>query len=461
MFPNFTKLLDKQLSHQADEAAVAGLFKVNRAYAVEACAKASEFLRLGDFERAEQLAITALRARPACKLAYEVLGQLFDQQDRGGDVTECKRGKLPAQVFARHFQAAQPLRLAGNPLIHRTEVFPAERIPLPRPGSLVEYSQVPFNRQEINSSCSFVDTISNACLWHDSSNTLIVDDTGHEVVEHTQGNVVLLTALQQNYQAQALKGRVILLGARGAHNYYHWIADIIPKLGILKAAGFVFQADDRFVVPNATPGFARALLTRAGITDEQLIESELHSPYMTADELIVPYLSNKMGYTMGQWLPAIMQETILGRSSIGTVTNRKLFVSRDAGTAAGRTVDNQVEVEDFFVQHGFEVVKPEQMSVVQQAQLFTEASVVAGPHGAGFSNIVYCAPTTKIIEFYGAHIAPCYWAISALAGLDYYHHCCVAGDAKGCQGASASARRSAGFSIPLDAAARLLQKADC
>lgn len=461
MITNFTKSIDAQSLAQTHRTVSTGHFKIDHSFALEACGEAKNCLQCGEFERAEQLAVAAITARPSCKLAYHILGQVFDKLDQADDARECHRGRLPARLVTQYFQATPVLSDASRQVFDRLEVFPAERHPLPRPGSINDQLSPVFNRKAINANPGFVDNLDNARLWHDSSNTLVLDVNGNEIAEHTLGDTAVLKALQKTVQPKPLKGRVVLLGARGVHNYYHWIADIIPRLGLLKAAGFVLRSTDKFVVSRASTSFARGLLERAGISNDQIIQSELLSPYFAADELIVPNLSNTMGYTMGQWLPAIVQETILGHLSVENAGDRKLYISRNAGTTAGRTLGNQQEVEEFFVRRGFEIVMPEQMSVTRQAQLFSTASVIAGPHGAGLSNIVYCAPGTKVIEFYGAHLAPCYWAISALSRLEYYQHCCLSGESKDILKVSASVRRSAGFSIPLDAADAILNRAGC
>ncbi len=38
------------------------------------------------------------------------------------------------------------------------------------------------------------------------------------------------------------------------------------------------------------------------------------------------------------------------------------------------------------------------MSIEEQIYLFNEASTIIGAHGAAFTNIIFCKPSTKIIE---------------------------------------------------------------
>ncbi len=453
----------------ADIGAAAGEFKVNRPAAIKACASARSCLAQDDTDAVESLLIGALKSRPSCNLAYQLLGQRFKQSGDEKEAATCFQGRLPARLLHKYFKprhlqaiAAKPEAAAadeaGESVDHytRASVFKPEHVALPAPGTLSGARSEAFRRTEIVSRECFVDTVEHCELWHDSSSTLVFDAKGKEITAHTVGDLPVLCSMMQQSRPRRLQGLTVLLGARGSHNYYHWLADIIPKLGILVAAGVHLKSVDHFVVPLAAAGFARDLLVKAGVSDDQIFESETETPFVSADKLVVPFLSNKMGYSMGRWLPRYLQQTMLWRQSRVPAGNRKLFINRVAQTAAGRTLHNQQDTEKYFVQRGFEIVIPEKMSVTEQAELFAQAGVVVAAHGAGLSNIVYCAPGTRVIEFYGAHIAPCYWAISALNELDYYHHCCI--DQNGIEG-SDSARRSAGFSIPLEVAGHMLDLA--
>jgi Glycosyltransferase 61 len=48
-----------------------------------------------------------------------------------------------------------------------------------------------------------------------------------------------------------------------------------------------------------------------------------------------------------------------------------------------------------------EIVAPETLSFPQQVALFSQAAVIAGAHGAGFSNMAFASPGTRIIELIG------------------------------------------------------------
>jgi capsular polysaccharide biosynthesis protein len=60
------------------------------------------------------------------------------------------------------------------------------------------------------------------------------------------------------------------------------------------------------------------------------------------------------------------------------------------------------------------------MPVADQARLFSEASIVVGPHGGGLTNVMFCAPGTVLVEL----LSPmgqtlCFWTLANTAQLTY------------------------------------------
>ena len=53
-------------------------------------------------------------------------------------------------------------------------------------------------------------------------------------------------------------------------------------------------------------------------------------------------------------------------------------------------------------------------------RLFYNAECIAGLHGAGFANIVFCEPGTKIIEFRSLDAGPLFENLAKLNNLNYH-----------------------------------------
>jgi capsular polysaccharide biosynthesis protein len=69
---------------------------------------------------------------------------------------------------------------------------------------------------------------------------------------------------------------------------------------------------------------------------------------------------------------------------------------------------------------GFQVCRLESMTFEEQVRLFRNAEVVVGPHGAGFTNLIYSKPGTRVVEIMAkGYERRCYWTLSAELGHDY------------------------------------------
>ncbi|MET4107219.1 glycosyltransferase family 61 protein [Hymenobacter sp. UYP22] len=74
---------------------------------------------------------------------------------------------------------------------------------------------------------------------------------------------------------------------------------------------------------------------------------------------------------------------------------RRLYISR----GGRRRVLNEEPVRALLQAHGFEIIEDEPRSVSAQIELFQEAAVIVTPHGAGLTNLLWCEPGTKVLEF--------------------------------------------------------------
>lgn len=409
-------------------------------------------------------------------LAYHLLSELYDQLGKPEWAHSCRRSVLPPSVVALpgiEVPESSAEKNTATKGFTRQPVYAAQTIPLPAPGGVHSgCNQAPrpalFDESAIKANSCFIDRVEHAVVWHDSFHTCVKTTDNLAIAEHTRADCPLIDALMAKHEPHAIEGRAFLIGARGAHNFYHWMADIAPKLAVLREAGYRFNDEDLFLVPFARHGFAWQILSQFGVRPEQIYETENQSTYLSVDELVVPRVDNKMGLTMGPWVPQLLREHFLPPGG-GVAAHRRLFIDRKAGSADGRQIENQAALYKLLSLFEFDIVYPEEMPVVQQAILFAEADMVVAAHGAALANIIYCSAGTRIVEFYAGHMAPCYWAISALLELDYYQlhsgpvHSGPGGGAfigqeADLQKQNQSAKRSGNLTVPLDEFQALLSK---
>ena len=103
------------------------------------------------------------------------------------------------------------------------------------------------------------------------------------------------------------------------------------------------------------------------------------------------------------WISDWLKTTL--RSYNQTVENRnfpkKIYIDRSdsiSNTKALRSITNEDEVKNIVQEFGFKILTLSNYTFTEQAKLFSEASIIAGLHGAGFANFCFCEPGTKVIE---------------------------------------------------------------
>jgi len=201
-------------------------------------------------------------------------------------------------------------------------------------------------------------------------------------------------------------GRVAVLNCEGSHNYFHWVAEVLPRLWTLLQSGE--QAD--WYVADRYSYWQQASLAALGIPLDRVIQP--HATFhLEADELLVPSLQATQAI-------APMAHGLAKGLGVRDVDDdepkRLIYIKR----VKSRLPANSEQFLAWRQQHGFEDVLLENMSLSEQILLFRRAKIVLGSHGAGFTNIIHCRPGTLVVEFMPVGLnRPCYPVLSQLFGL--------------------------------------------
>ncbi|MBS0654270.1 MAG: glycosyltransferase family 61 protein [Verrucomicrobia bacterium] len=212
------------------------------------------------------------------------------------------------------------------------------------------------------------------------------------------------------------------IGALATKNYYHWMIDVLPRIGLIEEAGI--KPDFYHTVYPEEP-FREETLAILGIGPERIIpaKEDLH---IQAKTLIVPTIvsmperTEKADFMLCAPMSSIQFLRKKFLLEAPKQTGRRIYISRK--NARGRRVLNEEELVKMLEPYGFEFPLLENMSVVEQAKLFASAELIVAPHGAGLTNIVFCNPKAHIIELSPRRVWSwtfCFWAISQQLKL---HH---------------------------------------
>jgi capsular polysaccharide biosynthesis protein len=123
----------------------------------------------------------------------------------------------------------------------------------------------------------------------------------------------------------------------------------------------------------------------------------------------------------------------------------KLYLGRLGNV---RNLVNSGEVENYFLNLGFQVIYPHLLSMQEKFEYFNNASVVVGPASSAFSNLIFSQPNTKVICFvnYFRCFDPLSGFLAQHFGLDFIM---LTGFETACSGSVADERDNS-YLIPLD-----------
>jgi capsular polysaccharide biosynthesis protein len=97
---------------------------------------------------------------------------------------------------------------------------------------------------------------------------------------------------------------------------------------------------------------------------------------------------------------------------------RRLYISRSQ--ASTRRVLNEEEIVALLKREGFEVATPENLDFAGQVQLFSAASIIVAPHGAGLANLLFSPRGTVVVELMSpSYVNPCYYSLCGAIGQRY------------------------------------------
>ncbi|MBA2113680.1 glycosyltransferase family 61 protein [Bremerella alba] len=195
-------------------------------------------------------------------------------------------------------------------------------------------------------------------------------------------------------------------------NYFHFLIEAIPKLRLFAKSGV--QVDNLYAPMSRS--YQREMLSLFGVDTNKVIP-ESHHAHVQGDNVYVPNNQHAVRSEETQFL----FETAAGQpwSKVKQEPRKLVYVSR--GRMKLRNCLNENEFMPKLEKLGFERHYLETMSVREQVELFQQADVIMGPHGAGLGNMVFAPPGTKVIEL-GTPYRPydCFAELSAACGHSFY-----------------------------------------
>ncbi len=218
-----------------------------------------------------------------------------------------------------------------------------------------------------------------------------------------------------------LEGNWTSVIARWADGFYHWFLDALPRLALLPE----FPQDTRILVPGPLRPYQCQTLQWLGL--ENRIRSTVEKHLIIEDY----FFSSPTALTGCDNPYAIhfLRETFLKFADVSSQPPLRFYVTR---LNKSRAAVNESAVIDLFLQSGWAVIDPEELSLPQQIQLFANAEAVCGIHGGGLTHLLWCRPGCKVLELCARnYLNGCYEGLASYLSLDYHYMICEADEGFG------------------------------
>jgi len=210
-----------------------------------------------------------------------------------------------------------------------------------------------------------------------------------------------------------IRGTWALLAVTGGNTYYHHLLEVLPKVHLLRSAGWDPTRLDGVIVSGHQHSFQCETWQNLGLSPQKIVSLK-KGVLLQPDRLLVSPLPSHPGFTP-DWATDFVRNTFLSKNE-STLVNEKLYLTRTGENT--RRVVGEESLWPELKKRGFRKFDAQGMSLAEQAEIFSRCSAVLGPHGGAFANIVFSRPGTRVIELFNPrYLNPCYQNLATGLGL--------------------------------------------
>jgi capsular polysaccharide biosynthesis protein len=293
-------------------------------------------------------------------------------------------------------------------------ILPSERYALDAPVMVQPHESCSGAETNMTSNEVVLHEITDAHVFFNGPAFWVHDNSDQEILRH---NIPQTQKLPNRWcRGKRLQGTSLLFAtSAGAHCYYHWMLEILPKLGMLEREGIPLDSIDYFLVREITAKWQLETLLRFGIDTSRIVET-VKKPRWQCDKLLHIDLNCGINLKMHRFIPQWMKHVY--PCAVEDKPRIKLYISRPTGVRRG--IANEHEILPLLEEAGFTIMAMEGLSVAAQAALLARADVLMSPHGGALTNMVFCKPGTTVVEMFSRHVFPYYYGLAANCGHQYH-----------------------------------------
>ena len=171
------------------------------------------------------------------------------------------------------------------------------------------------------------------------------------------------------------------------YSYYHLLTDLLPHL--------IEAPRNPVLVPEFMPRSFIEFLKQAQFEVKILSKRTVKVELLYIPEMSLPEWNSEKINKIQTFFEILLPRNSQAGSN-GSIPLNRIYVSRKL--AVRRHMSNEDEFMPLLRKHNFRKVYLEQMTILEQVELFRTASRVIAAHGAGLTNVLFAPADARILE---------------------------------------------------------------
>lgn len=200
-------------------------------------------------------------------------------------------------------------------------------------------------------------------------------------------------------------------------NYFHWMTDVLSRIEMLKE----FDLKEYPILLPAQFMQYSFIVETLQLLDIPHIFYEQKKKYIINKLLLTTHAADAGNYN-NFLINRVKKKLIeVAKSNFEENSPKKIWLSRTGQDR--RIVNNEEKITEFLNKEGFNVINPENYSIVEQVNIFSNADIVIAPHGAALTNIMFMKKNSKVMEIriFSDSVRNAFFSLSSEFALSYYY----------------------------------------
>jgi capsular polysaccharide biosynthesis protein len=218
----------------------------------------------------------------------------------------------------------------------------------------------------------------------------------------------------------------LLCGGAAKNNYWHWLFDVLPKIGILQKT-LIKKKPNQYLCPSLKNKFQHESLRILKIKKNQLINGEIYKHILCKNLITVDHPVNRVNnpsksiLNIPLWIIKWHRKSFIPKKYKRRKEFEKIYIDRhNENIINKRLVVNDNEFKLFLKTNGFKIITLSDYTFQKQVEIFNSAKIIIGLHGAGLGNIIFCKNSAKIIEIQTVNSGRAIWNLAKMCKLKYF-----------------------------------------